>query len=76
MKSLFPQFEDLYLVTYLMGADLNNIIKTQKLSDDHIAFLVYQILRGSLIVDDSDRSIIEICFERKKQFISRFRKAL
>jgi len=39
-------FEDLYLVTHLMGADLNNIVKTQKLSDDHVQFLVYQILRG------------------------------
>jgi p38 MAP kinase len=40
------EFEDLYLVTHLMGSDLNNIIKTQKLSDDHVQFLVYQILRG------------------------------
>ena len=29
-----------------MGADLNNIVKTQRLSDDHVQFLVYQILRG------------------------------
>lgn len=29
-----------------MGADLNNIIKTQRLSNDHVQFLVYQILRG------------------------------
>lgn len=29
-----------------MGADLNNIIRTQRLSDDHVQFLVYQILRG------------------------------
>ena len=29
-----------------MGADLNNIVKTQKLSDEHVQFLVYQILRG------------------------------
>jgi hypothetical protein len=35
-----------YLVSPLMGADLNNIIKTQTLSDDHVQFLVYQILRG------------------------------
>ncbi|XP_013382053.1 mitogen-activated protein kinase 14-like [Lingula anatina] len=40
------EFQDVYLVTALMGADLNNIIKTQKLSDDHVQFLVYQILRG------------------------------
>lgn len=36
----------IYLVTHLMGADLNNIIRTQRLSDDHVQFLVYQILRG------------------------------
>ncbi|ELU14889.1 hypothetical protein CAPTEDRAFT_20998 [Capitella teleta] len=39
-------FEDVYLVTHLMGADLNNIVKTQKLTDDHVQFLIYQILRG------------------------------
>ena len=35
-----------YMVTHLMGADLNNIVKTQRLSDDHVQFLIYQILRG------------------------------
>ena len=39
-------FTDLYLVTPLMGADLNIIVKTQRLSDDHVQFLIYQILRG------------------------------
>lgn len=39
-------FQQVYLVTNLMGADLNNIVRTQKLSDDHVQFLVYQILRG------------------------------
>lgn len=39
-------FSDVYFVNHLMGADLNQIIKTQKLSDDHVQFLVYQILRG------------------------------
>jgi len=39
-------FQQVYLVTHLMGADLNNIVRTQKLSDDHVQFLVYQILRG------------------------------
>ncbi|KAK3785605.1 hypothetical protein RRG08_012706 [Elysia crispata] len=37
---------DVYLVTTLMGADLNNILKTQTLTDDHVQFLIYQILRG------------------------------
>eukprot|EP01137_Pigoraptor_chileana_P008898 Opistho-2@56377 len=40
------QFNDVYLVTEKMGADLNNIVRTQQLSDDHVQFLVYQILRG------------------------------
>uniref|UniRef100_A0A3Q2CXX5 Mitogen-activated protein kinase 11 n=1 Tax=Cyprinodon variegatus TaxID=28743 RepID=A0A3Q2CXX5_CYPVA len=35
-----------YLVTNLMGADLNNIVKFQKLSDEHVQFLIYQLLRG------------------------------
>ncbi|XP_037910535.1 mitogen-activated protein kinase p38b-like isoform X2 [Hermetia illucens] len=39
-------FQQVYLVTNLMGADLNNIVRTQKLSDDHVQFLIYQILRG------------------------------
>uniref|UniRef100_H2MN76 mitogen-activated protein kinase n=1 Tax=Oryzias latipes TaxID=8090 RepID=H2MN76_ORYLA len=40
------EFSDVYLVTHLMGADLNNIVKCQKLTDDHVQFLIYQILRG------------------------------
>lgn len=40
------EFQQVYLVTHLMGADLNNIVRTQKLSDEHVQFLVYQILRG------------------------------
>ncbi|KAM9344352.1 mitogen-activated protein kinase 14A isoform 1-T1 [Pholidichthys leucotaenia] len=39
-------FSDVYHVTHLMGADLNNIVKCQKLTDDHVQFLIYQILRG------------------------------
>lgn len=29
-----------------MGADLNSIVKVQNLSDEHVQFLVYQLLRG------------------------------
>lgn len=42
----FEDFEEVYLVTALMGADMNNIIKTQRLSDDHVQFLIYQVLRA------------------------------
>lgn len=44
--SSFDGFQDIYLVTQLMGADLNSILKCQKLTDEHVQFLVYQILRG------------------------------
>jgi len=49
LLDVFNPYNDsnqIYLVTHLMGADLNNIIRTQRLSDDHVQFLVYQILRG------------------------------
>ncbi|XP_065067158.1 mitogen-activated protein kinase 14-like isoform X2 [Rhopilema esculentum] len=39
-------FDDVYLVTPLMGADLNSVGKVQHLSDDHVQFLIYQVLRG------------------------------
>lgn len=39
-------FREVYLVNQLMSSDLNRIIKAQKLNDDHIKLLVYQILRG------------------------------
>ena len=35
-----------YIVSTLMGADLSNIVKIQKLTDDHVQFLVYQVVRG------------------------------
>ncbi|XP_055328292.1 mitogen-activated protein kinase 14-like isoform X2 [Paramacrobiotus metropolitanus] len=46
-----PQFspqelKEVYFVTHLMGADLSSIVKTQILSDSHVQFLIYQILRG------------------------------
>jgi p38 MAP kinase len=51
MDTFSPQdtletFQDVYLVTPLMGADLSSIVKVQNLSDEHVQFLVYQILRG------------------------------
>ena len=39
----FESFHDIYFVTHLMGADLNNIIRTQRLTDEHVQFLTYQV---------------------------------
>lgn len=44
--SSLDTLNDVYFVNHFMGADLNQIIRTQKLSDDHVQFLVYQTLRG------------------------------
>ena len=58
------EFNDVYFVNHLMGADLNQIIKTQKLSDDHVQFLVYQILRGLKYIHSAGiihRVCIRIC---------------
>ncbi|KAM4563254.1 mitogen-activated protein kinase 14A isoform 2-T2 [Odontesthes bonariensis] len=48
------EFNDVYLVNHLMGADLNNIVKCQKLTDDHVQFLIYQILRGLKYIHSAD----------------------
>jgi len=43
----YKSFEDVYIVTELMDTDLHQIIRSkQVLSDSHIQYFVYQILRG------------------------------
>uniref|UniRef100_A0A8D3E6E1 mitogen-activated protein kinase n=1 Tax=Scophthalmus maximus TaxID=52904 RepID=A0A8D3E6E1_SCOMX len=54
VSQLFSLSLVLYLVTHLMGADLNNIVKCQKLTDDHVQFLIYQILRGLKYIHSAD----------------------
>ncbi|KAK3539937.1 hypothetical protein QTP70_019581 [Hemibagrus guttatus] len=53
-STTLEDFSDVYLVTHLMGADLNNIVKCQKLTDDHVQFLIYQILRGLKYIHSAD----------------------
>ena len=38
--------QDLYLVQTLMECDMSRLLRSQKLSDDHICYFTYQILRG------------------------------
>ncbi|XP_027017865.2 mitogen-activated protein kinase 12 [Tachysurus fulvidraco] len=40
------RFQDFYLVMPFMGTDLGKLMKTEKLSEDRVQYLVYQILRG------------------------------
>eukprot|EP01084_Bolivina_argentea_P316824 549257_1 len=43
----FEQFQDVYIVSYLMETDLNRIIYSkQPLSTDHIQYFIYQVLRA------------------------------
>mmetsp|Transcript_6478 Transcript_6478/g.11940 ORF Transcript_6478/g.11940 Transcript_6478/m.11940 type:complete len:390 (+) Transcript_6478:62-1231(+) len=43
----FDSFEDVYIVSELMDTDLHQIISSnQKLSEGHVQYFVYQILRG------------------------------
>jgi serine/threonine protein kinase len=43
----FASYEDVYIVNELMNTDLHQIItSTQPLTDEHVQYFVYQILRG------------------------------
>ena len=44
-------YADIYIITDLMETDLHRVIYSrQELSDDHIQYFVYQILRGILFM--------------------------
>lgn len=40
------QMRDVYIVQCLMETDLYKLLKSQRLSNDHICYFLYQILRG------------------------------
>lgn len=43
----FQKFEDVYIVSELMNTDLHQIITSaQPLTDEHVQYFIYQILRG------------------------------
>lgn len=42
----FDQFNEVYIIQELMQTDLHRAIVSQKLTDDHVQYFVYQILRG------------------------------
>ena len=52
VKTILPPlhrdgFRDLYVISELMETDLSSIIKSpQELSDEHVQFFIYQVLRG------------------------------
>ncbi|KAJ1933213.1 mitogen activated protein kinase [Linderina macrospora] len=42
----FDQFNEVYIIQELVDIDLHRIIKTQPLSEDHVQYFLYQILRA------------------------------
>ncbi|KAH3901804.1 probable Mitogen-activated protein kinase FUS3 [Saccharomycodes ludwigii] len=44
--SSFEEFNEVYIIQELMQTDLHKVICTQTLSDDHIQYFTYQILRA------------------------------
>jgi len=54
MPRSIDDFNELYVVTDLMETDLTSIIKSnQTLTDEHVQFFIYQILRGLKYVHSS-----------------------
>lgn len=50
-----PDFNEVYIVTELMDADLHTVIcSEQKLSDDHVQFFIYQILLALLYMHSAN----------------------
>ena len=48
-------FDDLYIVSELMETDLSSVIKSpQELSEAHVQFFLYQILRGVLFLHSAN----------------------
>lgn len=42
----YESFNEVYLIQELMETDLHRVIKSQKLSDDHVQYFTYQTLRA------------------------------
>lgn len=47
-------FRDVYIVMPLLDTDLHDVLKCQTLQDEHIKFLLYQILRGLKYLHSAD----------------------
>jgi len=50
----FEQLKDIYLVQTLMETDLYRLLKSQRLSNDHICYFMYQILRGLKYINSAN----------------------
>jgi mitogen-activated protein kinase 1/3 len=42
----YDAFQEVYLIQEKMDADLHRVIRAQHLSNEHVQFFLYQLLRG------------------------------
>lgn len=52
--SNFESFNEIYLIQEYMPCDLHKTIATQNLTDDHIQYFIYQILRGLKMIHSAN----------------------
>lgn len=50
----YEQFNEVYFIQELMETDLHRVVRSQKLSDDHAQYFVYQILRALKVMHSAD----------------------
>ncbi|GMG18155.1 unnamed protein product [[Candida] boidinii] len=50
----FESFNEVYLIQELMETDLHRVIRTQKLSDNHCQYFIYQTLRALKALHSAD----------------------
>uniref|UniRef100_A0A8C6VTA3 mitogen-activated protein kinase n=1 Tax=Naja naja TaxID=35670 RepID=A0A8C6VTA3_NAJNA len=69
------KFNDFYLVMPFMGTDLSKIMKHEKLTEDRIQFLVYQMLKGlkSCLRHNASQVTLDLLFSA---LANHFRKPL
>lgn len=68
-SSSIDQMRDVYIVQCLMETDLYKLLKTQPLSNDHICYFLYQILRYGSTCPFRDSSFLTFVINRGLKYI-------
>ncbi|KAK3517869.1 hypothetical protein QTP70_021845 [Hemibagrus guttatus] len=68
------RFHDFYLVMPFMGTDLGKLMKMERLSEDRVQFLVYQMLRGLKILTCrfSFSTVYSFGWDHSQSYVSSF----
>jgi mitogen-activated protein kinase 1/3 len=62
------QMKDIYIVQCLMECDLYKLLRHQRLTDEHICYFLYQILRGLKYIHSANVYVKE-CLKYKINFV-------